>query len=141
MRETCLNIKCPSCSTVFLDKDPIDCSCLTCPSCSSFVCAFCLETFPANAFLAEVNAHEHVGECPKNPGNQGDIFHPKGVVELHWDILRWEQVQRFMGTLTNPEAEAVKRELRTDLEELYKKYYTYENKIKEIYETVTDVLD
>ena len=134
VRETCFNIKCPSCSAVFLDKDPNDCSCLTCSSCSSYVCAFCLLTFPNDMFLANHNAHQHVGHCPDNPGNQGDVFHPEGVVELHWDILRWEQVQLFMGTLTNNEAEAVQRELRTDLERLFEVYSNYQEKINSLYD-------
>eukprot|EP00667_Euglena_gracilis_P000262 EG_transcript_262 len=107
--EEILNLRCPRCGQVFVDF--VNCCALTCSRCPCAFCAWCGQD-------CGVDAHAHVVHCAENPPGTGGVFVEPDVWHEQQRQRRRHLVEAYLTTLDAETQQAVREELRRDIEGL-----------------------
>ncbi len=113
IQETIFNLKCPRCSTAFLEFT--GCAAVTCETCNAGFCGLCLQD-------CGNDSHAHVRVCEKNP-IKNEFFVSEAALRKAHKEMRTQKLKIYLDTIrTQVESpsimDSILRAIRRDLIDL-----------------------
>eukprot|EP00467_Chlorarachnion_reptans_P023263 CAMPEP_0114531136 /NCGR_PEP_ID=MMETSP0109-20121206/25883_1 /TAXON_ID=29199 /ORGANISM="Chlorarachnion reptans, Strain CCCM449" /LENGTH=592 /DNA_ID=CAMNT_0001713937 /DNA_START=82 /DNA_END=1857 /DNA_ORIENTATION=+ len=113
IRNTIINLCCPSCKTVYFDFD--GCLAIQCETCRKYFCGWCHH----KAFENSTGCHNHVRECMYNLTPDGNFYcSDKLLLETGQANYRKRTLKKFLQRLKKEVRNATVIELDQDLKDL-----------------------
>jgi len=112
IRDTIINLCCPSCKMVYVDFD--GCMAIKCSRCSSYFCGWCHKKY-----INSTNCHHHVRDCVLNLTPDSNFYcNDQNLVKEGQKRYRIQTLKKYLMLMKKDLRNATVIELKQDLEDL-----------------------